>query len=109
MTMLRIETNASARTLRLIGELDMASAPQLNALLAHVADESSDLTLDLSELTFMDSTGLHAVVDLARALDACATLMLLSPSPTVARVLDIAGLVESIPNLRIVEAPASAH
>ena len=87
----------------------MSSAPQLVTSLAETVDRMSDLELDLRELTFMDSTGLHVIIDVARNLDGRATLVLLSPLPAVARVLEIAGIVDSIPNLRISGVPASSN
>jgi anti-sigma B factor antagonist len=50
-------------TLVLAGELDIASAPILEATVASLCDNGSRaIVLDLSELTFMDSTGLRAVL-----------------------------------------------
>jgi anti-sigma B factor antagonist len=108
MTTLRIEMDASARTVRLAGELDMSSAPQLVTTLAQTVDRASDLELDLSELTFMDSTGLHVIINVAKTLDGRATLVLSAPLPAVARVLEIAGIAGSMPNIKIVAVPASS-
>ena len=46
------------------GELDMAGTPALEDALAEVADEPglSGVVVDLSQLDFMDSSGLRAVV-----------------------------------------------
>ena len=47
----------------LSGELDIASAPILESTIASLcANGTSAIVLDLSELTFMDSTGLRAVL-----------------------------------------------
>jgi anti-sigma B factor antagonist len=49
--------------LLLAGELDIASTPILEATIASLCDNgTSAIVLDLSELTFMDSTGLRAVL-----------------------------------------------
>lgn len=49
--------------LELSGELDIASAPWLReTLLSTLNTRSSPLVIDLSELTFIDSTGLNALV-----------------------------------------------
>lgn len=49
--------------LRLSGEIDMATAPAFrDAALTAIADDGPSLTLDLSGVTFMDSTGLHVLV-----------------------------------------------
>jgi anti-sigma B factor antagonist len=109
MTILRIEMDAPARRVRLAGELDMSSAPQLVTTLAETVDRTSDLELDLSELTFMDSSGLHVIINVAKTLDGRATLVLIAPLPAVARVLEIAGIATSIPNVKIIGIPASSN
>lgn len=44
------------------GELDIVTAPQLAEALSEAARGSAAVILDLSELTFMDSSGLHAIL-----------------------------------------------
>jgi anti-anti-sigma factor len=51
------------QTVVLGGELDMASAPSMEAALAHVCtDDTSVVRLDLSKLGFIDSSGIRAVL-----------------------------------------------
>ncbi|HYF10994.1 MAG TPA: STAS domain-containing protein [Actinomycetota bacterium] len=47
-------------------------------------------TIDLSGVDFMDSTGVHALVTTASSLDGQGPLVLLRPSRSIARLLDIA-------------------
>ena len=50
-------------TLVLSGELDIATAPELDEAIAGVCENGeSAVVLDLSRLTFMDSTGLQAIL-----------------------------------------------
>jgi anti-sigma B factor antagonist len=58
------ETVSEGRhTLALIGELDLASADELEAaILPACADGTEEVVLDLSELVFVDSTGLRAIM-----------------------------------------------
>jgi anti-anti-sigma factor len=51
--------------LRVSGELDLVSEPQFEDALAKAAGKS--IRIDLTELTFMDSTGLRALLGAARA------------------------------------------
>ncbi|MDZ5447519.1 STAS domain-containing protein, partial [Micromonospora sp. 4G57] len=49
--------------LRLAGELDMSTSPQLNAAIDRLAaDGERYLLIDLTELTFCDSTGIAAFI-----------------------------------------------
>jgi anti-sigma B factor antagonist len=86
--------------LRLIGELDIAAT---DALLEEVdtfatRDGSRDLRIDLAELTFIDSSGIRALLKAAQRIGG--NVVLLSPSPTVARILDIVR-ADSLPGLDI--------
>jgi anti-sigma B factor antagonist len=78
----------------LFGELDTASAPGLRDCLAHLVDEGATrLEVDVSELAFVDSTGLTVMMEQWHRLQAMGgSLALLSPSPPVLRMLEITGL-----------------
>ena len=57
----RVEPGPRATTIALGGELDMATAPILEEHLVRAeADGVVAILIDLRELTFMDTTGLHA-------------------------------------------------
>ncbi len=45
------------------GELDLATSPQLEQTLREAQQDARLVVLDLRELTFMDSSGVHAIVD----------------------------------------------
>jgi anti-anti-sigma factor len=87
------------RTLALRGELDMASAPDLDLALRRLWSEATDaLTLDLSELTFMDSTGLRTLLrvgELARQ-HACELLVIPGP-PQIRRLFEVTGMLDQLP------------
>ena len=85
--------------LRLIGELDLATVTELKAALETVS-RSDPVTLDLAQVTFIDSTGLHAIMEFAHSQNGSGPLILASPSATAKRALEIAGL-EGHPGLEI--------
>ena len=60
----QIHESPSGESLRLslTGELDRASAPDLEDRLAPLRASKSPVRLDLSKLDFMDSTGLHLLI-----------------------------------------------
>jgi len=76
------------------GELDLSTAPQLSQSIAEVLDQQpEDLTLDLAELRFIDSSGLALLACTSKTLRVHnGTLHLVSPTPPVRRVLEIVGL-----------------
>ena len=77
--------------LKVVGELDVATAPQLRAALQGAVFADAPV-LDLSELTFLDSCGVHAILDFARAQNGNGPVVILDPSDAVTRVLEIIGI-----------------
>jgi anti-anti-sigma factor len=72
----------------------MSSAQALSNALTAMSGEG-DLTLELSELEFIDSSGLHAIVQYAGSLDGGSdNLILVNPSAMTKRVFDIARFAE---------------
>jgi anti-anti-sigma factor len=84
--------------LSLNGSLDLATRDLLKEHAAAALSAQQELVLDLSEVTFFDSSGLGALVEVAGdAQDAGAPFALRNPSDRVMRVLTIAGLTDAWP------------
>jgi anti-sigma B factor antagonist len=102
---LRVDEVPGARALRLEGELDMMTIELLQCRLDDASVEGGPLVVDLRELTFMDSTGIHAWVrasQLLAANDWCVYLHV--RGGIVERVLKVAGL-DGVPNVHVVRHP----
>jgi anti-sigma B factor antagonist len=95
---LRIEVldSVNPTVVRLVGELDAATAPRLRQELVALAEAGETrIVIDLASMTFMDSTGLGALVEgLKRFRAVFGDVVLRSPSPAARKVLDITGLTE---------------
>ncbi len=76
---------------RLIGELDLASYDDAAEALSPLFDAREDVVLDVAELSFMDSSGIRLLIRLRQSIDG-GTVVVRSPQPHVARLLEIAGL-----------------
>lgn len=77
----------------LTGELDVATADQLDEALQGVEKEASILVLDLGELSFIDSSGLRVLVRSNRRLEAAGSRLVVgAASDAVERALAISGL-----------------
>jgi anti-sigma B factor antagonist len=74
-----------------VGDLDAASSYVLRASLQELADEATpdaDLVIDLSDVPFLDSAGLGAVISGVRAIrQKGGNVVLASPRPSVANLL----------------------
>jgi anti-sigma B factor antagonist len=81
------------------GELDLATAPQLEVLLRRELDAGHDVMLDLSAVTFMDSSGLRAIITSTRAANSNGTHLRIGGSllPQIRRLIEITGLREVLP------------
>ena len=79
------------------GEVDIASADELRAALAAAVHSGAvEIWLDLTDVEFMDSTGITAVVDARSQLDGRRFAVICPPGP-VRRVFEIAGIDRAIP------------
>ncbi len=79
------------------GELDVATVPTLERELDALTALDGDLVLvvDLTELTFMDSTGLHLLLRLNERFPE--RLRVINGSSSVERLLDLSGAREQLP------------
>jgi anti-sigma B factor antagonist len=87
-----VDATGPAPVLQLIGELDIGSAPALRQRLVEVLTSDGDVVVDLSGLTFMDSSGISVlIVAHKRARDQGHRLTLRHPGGAVAKVLAVSG------------------
>ncbi|MFZ0251204.1 MAG: STAS domain-containing protein [Acidimicrobiales bacterium] len=80
---------------QLSGELDLSSAPQLRDFLVTLLSEDGPgrLVVDLSDLVYLDSTGLSVLVTAhKRAISSGTAFSLASPNSSVRRLLGITAL-----------------
>ena len=90
----RVRRNADEAIITLTGELDPHTAPMLSDELETLRAEGvGSVVLELTELGFVDSSGLRVLIAADRDLrDRGGRLVLRSPSETVHRLLEITGL-----------------
>lgn len=93
-----VERQDGVTRLDVAGELDLATAPALGEAVAGLlaAGEPLTLVLDLSEVSFLDSSGLGALLQArAEVLAAGGRLTLARVQPGPRRVIAIAGLAST--------------
>ena len=90
---LHSDTDGATATLAAIGEIDLGTAPRFReAALGALADVRT-LHLDLSGVSFMDSSGLHVLLATKERADLLGAELVLTRVPRpVGRLLDISGL-----------------
>jgi anti-anti-sigma factor len=92
---MRIQTTNSDGVAFLVvtGELDLAHSEDLReAGEAALTPFVGTLRVDLSRVTFIDSTGLSVLVAILNAAESTHTFILENPQPRVRRVLELTGL-----------------
>jgi anti-sigma B factor antagonist len=92
------KVHVDAHVVRVKGELDAATAPTLQAELADTVEEGWDrIVIDLTDVPFVDSSGLGALVAVRkRALEQGTEVVLRSPHDRVRMLLDVTGLTGKV-------------
>lgn len=99
-----VSTRGAASVVSVAGELDLATSSALEQELERLAGEHVPLVIvDLSELDFMDSTGLSVLVRAhQRSAQAGQRFGLVNGSSQVQRLLDLTGVAD---RLTLAESP----
>lgn len=95
----RSERRADRHVIALTGELDIDGADRVTQeLLRAEATDARQIVLDLSGLTFMDSSGIRLIIEAdARSRSNGHRLALIRGPRAVQRALEIADLVDRLP------------
>jgi anti-sigma B factor antagonist len=100
MELVRIERERSATVVLARGELDAFAAPELTAAFGQADGDGSagQIAVDLSGVTFMDSTALGVLVRGVRALEQRgARVRVVLPGPGARRIFEITTLDRVLP------------
>jgi anti-anti-sigma factor len=81
-----------SRIYRLVGELDVSNADNLAEVVREDCKKAGDVVLDISGLTFMDSSGLHAVLNACEHLGSNGHLILKDPTFAVERIFEVSNI-----------------
>lgn len=92
------DTEEGVAVVALVGELDAATSAELQAELARFAEgQATTVLVDLSELGFIDSSGLNALAASARSIEASGgSLTLAGASAHIQQVFDIVHLATQV-------------
>ena len=86
----QLRIRVDAHMLRVAGELDVHTVPHLWASLSFAFEPDQPIRVDMSEVTFIDSSALAALIATAEERG----MHILNPSPQVERLLSLTGLSE---------------
>lgn len=94
--LLVIDTAGSTQVLSALGELDLAVAPDLDAMLQDMAARGEPIILDLSACRYLDSTILTVLIRATKRWNERFAIVI-PPEHRCWRMLKIAGLEEMLP------------
>jgi anti-anti-sigma factor len=94
--------NGTTTTVDVIGEWDLASQAEARAALRVALEHSPErVVLDLSRLSFIDSSGMHNVIELYSRCEQQAMQLVIIPGPkSVQRPFEICQLTNRLPFLQ---------
>ena len=92
MTRPRFHAARGEGVVYLRGELDMSTEDRARRILLPIAGNHSSLTLDLSQLTFCDSTGLNLMLEILFSLPKGGRLQVLGASRSIRKLFEVSGL-----------------
>ena len=93
MTIEKTMSGTSA-VLKIIGRLDTATAPELEATIDACAAGLKELVLDCSGLEYVSSAGLRVILKSQKLMNAQGTMKLTHVNETVMEVFDITGFAD---------------
>jgi anti-sigma B factor antagonist len=92
------EITPGGYVLRLGGELDLASVGMFDRAVERAARPGQALELDLDGLSFVDSTGMRAIIAAKQLCEARSCELVLSrPTPKTRRLFEISRLLDYLP------------
>jgi anti-anti-sigma factor len=106
-----VEVHARAPVVRVRGEVDLSNAEHVRAeIIASVPAGAHGLVLDLTETTYLDSSGIRLLFDLAERLQTrrLRLALVVTEAALVRRVLVLTKLDEAVPLLPDIETALSA-
>ena len=80
------------------GELDLATVPDVEAALRGAEPAPGQVVLDLSAVTFMDTSGLRLVLEEEkRAAERGSSFLIVPGPPSVQRIFELSGVADRLP------------
>jgi anti-anti-sigma factor len=98
--MLEIVQPGDDRSLELTGDLDLATAPALLERADVLLQVDGDVRIVLSGVSFIDSQGIRAFIQIARSLQGRGQVVLADPKPEVRKLFDIVRVYD-FPNISV--------
>lgn len=92
-----VRSDDSSAAVSPAGDIDVSTSPRLLACITELLEEGrTRITLDMQAVTFIDSSGLGALVTLHQRAGSTAEITVVQPRPHVHRAMEISGILSVI-------------
>jgi len=99
-------THGACEVVTLTGELDMAHAPAVTETLDELSAAGARVVIDLTSLSFIDSSGIHAMF---RPTTELSVVALVCPPGNIQRVLEVTKIDRMLPVYETLAAALAEH
>jgi anti-sigma B factor antagonist len=90
-------SSGGVSTVALAGELDLSTIPRMEIPLLEPLEQRPGVLVDLSELEFIDSSGIGVLIRAFQGANGTPMSLLIEPESVVDRIFRIAGISEALP------------
>lgn len=105
---IEITRHGSSATVTVVGELELVQGDKLEAAALGLFGEVEQVVIDMSDVSFMDSSGLGALIVIGQAAEARGgSLVLQAPTPSVMKVLELTSTASIFTIERAAGAPSA--
>lgn len=91
---IQTEKKDAALTLKISGRLDTTTAPELEQAIKEVTDDTKELMLDMTELTYISSAGLRVLLGAQKKMNKIGSMKLTGVCEAVKDVFEITGFAD---------------
>ncbi len=91
---IEVDKEGSHTVVRVRGELELSTSPELQRVLAELDEADAPIVLDLTGVTFLDSSALRVLVQTRLRFEERRQLPLVIPRPQLRRIFEISGLAD---------------
>jgi anti-anti-sigma factor len=91
------DSHGSVSVVALVGELDLGTIPRMEEPLAEQLGQRSAVMVDLREVSFIDSSGIGALIRMFRSADGTPMNVLVDPGSQVERIFEVAAVTDAMP------------
>jgi anti-anti-sigma factor len=92
------QTDGDSAVITAAGEFDLAAASEFTACADPLLPAAQHVVIDLRDVSFLDSSGLNALLTYRRSANAAGgAISLRSPTDRVRRLLELAGVTDILP------------